>query len=162
MTPTIMNEFVETVNGVVQQIKGGVPEIDDDSYSATNKTSDEIQPGISVRNMSPWNTAIGLGYMTGPVFEGTDKEIKENVIDKHRVSALDLLSIDEDAPSADEDDESEYVDRSKKFTQLFNDFFDEEEKVKSLNILFDRLHIYDIDSKYKKSLLNKFRDKLFN
>ena len=46
MTPTIMNEFVETVNGVVQQIKGGVPEIDDDSYSATNKTSDEIQPGI--------------------------------------------------------------------------------------------------------------------
>ena len=75
---------------------------------------------------------------------------------------MDLLSIDEDAPSADEDDESEYVDRSKKFTQLFNDFFDEEEKVKSLNILFDRLHIYDIDSKYKKSLLNKFRDKLFN
>lgn len=162
MTPVIMNEFVETVNGVIQQIKGGVPEIDDDSLSSSNKTSDELQQQMSTRNMSPWNAAIGLGYMTGPVFEGEDKDIVENVIDRNKVSALDLLTMDEDAPSASEDDESEYVERTKTFANLFNDFFDEEEKMKALNILFDRLHIYDIEGKYKKSLLNKFKDKLFN
>ena len=162
MTPIIMNEFVETVNGVVQQIKGGVPEIDDDSLSSSNKTSDEIEQQMTTKNMAPWGTGIGLGYITGPVFEGNDKDIVENVIDKNKVSALDLLTMDEDAPSADEDDESEYVDRTKKFAEIFNDFFDDEEKMKALNILFARLHIYDIDGKYKKSLLNKFKDKLFN
>jgi hypothetical protein len=158
-----MNEFVETVNGVVQQIKGGIPEIDDDTLSSSNKTSDEIADKISVRGNSPWSSNVGLGYITGgPVFESNDKDIIENVIDRNKVSALDLLTMDEDAPSADEDDESEYIDRTKKFAELFNDFFDDEEKMKSLNILFDRLHIYDIEGKYKKSLLNKFKDKLFN
>lgn len=164
MNAKIINEFVETVNGAVRQISGDAPKNDPNSYSETSKTSDEIVDKISTPNMSPWGTSFGLGYITGPVFEGEingDNIIDEQVIDKSTLSAFDLLSVNEEAPSVDDTEDGEYIERTKYFITIFNDFFDDEEKVKSLNLLFKNIDLQIIDDKYKKSILDNFKISLF-
>lgn len=160
MTEKIIKEFIDTVDGVVKQISGDEPENDSNVLSSSNKTSDEVQPAISAVGMTPWNSAFGLGYMTGTIMEGEDK-VAEQVLSK-KVSALDLLKMNEEAPDVSEDDDAEYVEKTKYFIEVFNNFFDDEEKVKSIKMLFEKLFLSDIDDRYKKSLLNLFKDKLFN
>jgi hypothetical protein len=152
-----LDEFVDTNDGPIHQISGGEPQSSNNKKTMSNMTTDQsVDMKTSSQSMAfNW----GLGYFSGPILESED--IKENILDKKQYNAFDLLNIDEDAPLPSDDTENiEYLDKTKYYVSVFNDYFDDNEKITAFNYLLNNLDLSTIDNKYKSNIIKTLKNKL--
>lgn len=152
-----LDEFIDTLDGPIHQISGDEPQVSINKKTMSNKTSDQSADMRTAAQTMAFNW--GLGYFSGPILE--NEEIKENILDKKQYNAFDLLNIDEDAPLPEDDSENiEYLDKTKYFISVFNDYFDDNEKITAFNYLLNNLDLSTIDNKYKSNILKTLKNKL--
>jgi hypothetical protein len=152
-----LDEFIDTLDGPIHQISGDEPQSSNNKKSMSNKTTDQSAD----MKTSPQTMAFnwGLGYFSGPILESED--IKENILDKKQYNAFDLLNIDEDAPLPEDETENiEYLEKTKYFISVFNDYFDDNEKITAFNYLLKNLDLSTIDNKYKSNIIKTLKNKL--